>query len=204
MKNICGICEKPYEGYGNNSAPLTLGMCCDECNLDIVIPTRIERVRIEKTKELAMKGNAPVADILRRRDKGIYRTDDTLKEAKLAVRQMFECPTDVAFTLHMRTGTFGVLNQKELDLQIKMWKQLGVKVMGENLKEHTIDGKKVWSFVAQPKSVYEDEAVLTHLCPLSMALGVMVSGVTYLAKDRETTLNVWRALGSEWINNKMD
>ena len=42
---LCGICGKEFEGYGNNPEPVKPfdeGVCCDECNNDVVIPKRLE------------------------------------------------------------------------------------------------------------------------------------------------------------------
>lgn len=47
--NVCCICGKEFEGYGNNPAPYkNTGVCCDECNARYVIPARIERLRKRK------------------------------------------------------------------------------------------------------------------------------------------------------------
>jgi len=40
-KKKCIICGKDFGGYGNNAQPVKDGLCCDECNMNIVIPTRI-------------------------------------------------------------------------------------------------------------------------------------------------------------------
>ncbi len=37
----CSICGKEFEGYGNNPAPLKRGKCCDDCNLNVVLPLRM-------------------------------------------------------------------------------------------------------------------------------------------------------------------
>lgn len=54
-KHICSICGKEYVGYGNNAQPVNDGRCCDECNLETVVPYRIylirEEIREEKRKE---------------------------------------------------------------------------------------------------------------------------------------------------------
>lgn len=46
MKNneskICIICGKPYIGYGNNAWPIKTGICCNDCNSNLVIPARIQ------------------------------------------------------------------------------------------------------------------------------------------------------------------
>lgn len=39
--NICCICGKPFVGYGNNPAPVSKsGVCCDPCNIAVVMPAR--------------------------------------------------------------------------------------------------------------------------------------------------------------------
>lgn len=47
----CVICQDPYYGYGNNPAPLREeGSCCDECNMEYVIPARL-KLYLENEKE---------------------------------------------------------------------------------------------------------------------------------------------------------
>jgi DNA-directed RNA polymerase subunit RPC12/RpoP len=42
----CIICGKEFEGYGNNPWPVKAkGRCCDECNLNFVIPARLKMVK---------------------------------------------------------------------------------------------------------------------------------------------------------------
>lgn len=39
----CCICEKPITDYGNNPQPIKKeGRCCDQCNMTIVIPSRMK------------------------------------------------------------------------------------------------------------------------------------------------------------------
>ncbi len=41
MKRCC-ICGNLFEGYGNNPAPVeTRGECCDDCNINVVVPRRL-------------------------------------------------------------------------------------------------------------------------------------------------------------------
>ncbi len=47
----CVICGQPIIGYGNNAEPVANGYCCDECNLDTVVPARIQQIYAEKNKE---------------------------------------------------------------------------------------------------------------------------------------------------------
>ena len=46
MSGVCCICGKRFEEFGNNPWPVKVGTCiycCDDCNLNVVIPARIER-----------------------------------------------------------------------------------------------------------------------------------------------------------------
>ena len=36
----CSICGKTFLGYGNNAMPVNEGVCCDECNIKFVLPSR--------------------------------------------------------------------------------------------------------------------------------------------------------------------
>lgn len=41
MKTCC-ICGQPFNGYGNNPAPIAPhGVCCDVCNIKLVVPRRL-------------------------------------------------------------------------------------------------------------------------------------------------------------------
>lgn len=49
-KNICCICGKEYEGYGNNPSPLKeSGRCCDKCNR-LVVLERLKKIKASKKK----------------------------------------------------------------------------------------------------------------------------------------------------------
>lgn len=40
-KQVCSICHKEFEGWGNNAEPVNSGVCCDDCNNSVVISARI-------------------------------------------------------------------------------------------------------------------------------------------------------------------
>ena len=41
-KKVCCICGKEFAGFGNNPWPIKQnGECCDECNINKVVPARI-------------------------------------------------------------------------------------------------------------------------------------------------------------------
>jgi len=50
----CSICEKEYEGFGNNAEPINQGRCCDDCNYTKVIPKRIENIKTDETTNKIM------------------------------------------------------------------------------------------------------------------------------------------------------
>ena len=40
---VCVLCNESFVGWGNNPDPLAKeGVCCDQCDMDKVIPKRIE------------------------------------------------------------------------------------------------------------------------------------------------------------------
>ena len=40
----CSICQDNFSGFGNNPQPVKEGRCCDECNDNVVIPTRMKDI----------------------------------------------------------------------------------------------------------------------------------------------------------------
>lgn len=44
----CVICDKEIIGYGNNARPINDGQCCDECNINIVIPERTILLKMQE------------------------------------------------------------------------------------------------------------------------------------------------------------
>ena len=45
--NICCICGETFTGYGNNPYPVVKdesARCCDDCNISVVIPARLEEL----------------------------------------------------------------------------------------------------------------------------------------------------------------
>lgn len=59
-KNICSICGKEYQGYGNNAQPVDDGRCCNDCNSRVVIPFRMYSGRLQEIKK---NGGSEVLEI---------------------------------------------------------------------------------------------------------------------------------------------
>jgi len=41
----CSICKEIRVEYGNNAQPINEGICCDECNEEIVLPQRFHKMK---------------------------------------------------------------------------------------------------------------------------------------------------------------
>lgn len=50
---LCSICYREFTEYGNNAEPINDGRCCDDCDNQIVIPARIQLIRIETARARA-------------------------------------------------------------------------------------------------------------------------------------------------------
>jgi hypothetical protein len=59
----CDICNKKFSGYGNNPAPLRASICCDECNLKIVMPLRFYESIKEPSNALLFKQDGTITSI---------------------------------------------------------------------------------------------------------------------------------------------
>ena len=49
----CCICGKEFEGWGNDPCPVVMdedAKCCDKCDMEVVLPARIRKMRAERPK----------------------------------------------------------------------------------------------------------------------------------------------------------
>ena len=80
----CCVCGKEIKGYGNSPSPLNGSKCCDECNLNVVVPLRIFLRGLEK-QEYAL--------LVKEKEVQLVKPDDkyfTLKELQTAVEGYIE------------------------------------------------------------------------------------------------------------------
>ena len=49
----CCICGKNIVGYPNNAQPVKDGQCCSDCNINIVIPNRINQMNVLRQAAIA-------------------------------------------------------------------------------------------------------------------------------------------------------
>lgn len=45
----CVICDSHEFGYGNNAMPIKDGICCDKCNLQVIV-ARMKQIKEGKAK----------------------------------------------------------------------------------------------------------------------------------------------------------
>lgn len=49
---VCCICKSPiYNQYPNSAHPASDGVCCNQCNSDVVLPARLKYVKQMSIKE---------------------------------------------------------------------------------------------------------------------------------------------------------
>ena len=54
----CPICDKKFNGWGNNPAPLNIdGKVCDDCNMNVIVPVRMGNRHLVKMVMKMIKKN---------------------------------------------------------------------------------------------------------------------------------------------------
>lgn len=122
----------------------------------------------------------------------IVDTATLRKVTDKAVKKMKK--TDVALTMIHTTGKMAVLNQKELETQLLLFKKAGCVVRKSNVREKQINGKTFYLFVIQAP---DHLAHTDNLCCFAMSQGLMVSGIGYLAANRKALDSVIDTMGIE-------
>jgi len=99
---------------------------------------------------------------------------DMTKQLRIFIKEKVK--SDICITYHVGLGAMNVYNEQELQGQMKQWKEYAkdgkIQVRECNNKTFELDGKKFYILVIQPKNA-------GHYCPLSMSLGMIVSGFSY-------------------------
>ena len=49
---LCVLCSNYIPGYGNNAQPVAEGICCDSCNLSVVLKQRLRHAPLSHATEL--------------------------------------------------------------------------------------------------------------------------------------------------------
>ncbi len=75
---VCSICQKPFVGYGNNPAPFSGEICCDDCNCNYVIPLRIFHLIRDPKYALRFKEDGSIETL---KPKNKYFTLEELQNA---------------------------------------------------------------------------------------------------------------------------
>ena len=138
---------------------------------------------------MSMPSKTQVKAIVKNRQQGLYKMEDTKNEAHLVLSQM--APTDQVFTLLRKHGVFSCYDKREWLLQVADWKKLNSQCLRCNIRriDDDVGMGEAWLMVIQP------EGGMDGFCPLAAAMGVLVSGFTYIAKDKAPFELAWAALG---------
>ena len=148
-----------------------------ECFTDTYTPPALSLGEMEAVRE--------------RRRAGMYINHETRDEALLAVRQLMETPTDKVVTLIHTQCVFSVYNTAEFLAQVKLWKGMKVKILKCNIVPIKCGAfGDAWMMTVTP-----DDATVAPMSPLAMAFNVLVSGFSYIAKDKGILDVAWSALG---------
>jgi len=93
-KYKCCLCKKEFEGYGNNAEPIKIGKCCDDCNIKIVLPTRLITHLVEKELEdITLFRNQVLTSLVHTRgiNKTITSNKDFIEEVFQALKKYVSC-----------------------------------------------------------------------------------------------------------------
>ena len=99
--------------------------------------------------------------------------------------------SDIGFTFHQQYHDFMVMNKDEAKGQMLLWKQMAkdgkIMLLEGNNREYDVEGKMIYSFVVQPTNQNHSPCI----CPLSLAMGTMVSGFTYAFTKKENRDSIY-------------
>ena len=74
----CIICHKKIIGMGNNASPVKKGICCDNCNIMVVIPIRIRLIQKQHENTLIPK-KKPRGGFLTDEDKAMNKLISSIR-----------------------------------------------------------------------------------------------------------------------------
>lgn len=124
-KKVCAICKKPFAGYGNNPAPFSGKVCCDDCNDRYVIPLRLFHLVHNPKHALRFKEDGTV-EMLKPKDKYF-----TLEELQTAVGGLIELYPSRFMNMLVVCDEEGLLKERPLN---KIFANLSaIKLVGDVL-----------------------------------------------------------------------
>ena len=111
----CIICKGPIIGYGNNAEPVKKGICCDECNKDVVIPFRFMQMLNSKKVNESAEGEAMAKASFDSKNANFEKDKETTREVRteLAKQGIATDRDGKPFTEDLVAGK--AFNKNELD-----------------------------------------------------------------------------------------
>jgi hypothetical protein len=136
MSITCSICTKPTE-YGNNAMPINDGMCCDECNTNVVMPARM--------KEGMTFANFKTGTLIT--DKEMLEDYDNIVNTKWGNK------SSILWTYLADKQQIGLYDIFDIQKEIPKWKKLvkngHLVIRYSNNRQLEIKGKKWYVFVME-------------------------------------------------------
>jgi len=123
---------------------------------------------------------AEAMEIVKKRQQGIYVVDETENEILVTAHQFLKNPADIVTCLNLAIGAFTCFDKDEWSDQVRHWRTLGNVVL-RDYNIHKVQIGKYGDFHLFTVQIYDDDGELedTGLCPVAMALGYMVTGISY-------------------------
>jgi hypothetical protein len=118
--------------------------------------------------------------MMKKRQQGMYVVAETENEILVTASQFREDPRDIVTGLNRAMGVFTCFNKGEWADQVRHWRTLGNVVL-RPYNIHKVQLGRYGDFWLFTIQIYDKDGELedTGLCPVAMALGYMVTGLSY-------------------------
>lgn len=101
---------------------------------------------------------------------------------------------ETVFTYIQRMNDFSCYTSRLFLHQLNAWREQGLIIRDSNVREMQLNGRTFWMFTVQWPINHPNEGSMT-LCPLAIANGLMVHGVSYFTSDRNLLEIIRRTIG---------
>jgi hypothetical protein len=101
---------------------------------------------------------------------------------------------ETVFTYIQRMNDFSCYTSRLFLQQLNDWRKQGLIVRDCNVREVRLNGRTFWMFTVQWPANHENEETMT-LCPLAVANGLLVHGISYFTSDRNLLEIIRRTIG---------
>ena len=127
---ICVLCGTKLEGFGNNPYPVAFdGLCCDDCNIEKVIPARIGEapaveeveVKVQKVEETKFATYEQYINDNGRKDYKFVGYEISLADRKKRIRYRF------MNSKRLKSGLYNYYKDLETNLLVRQNVEKGIE-----------------------------------------------------------------------------